>query len=437
MSVNQEAVLKTISKLSKSQYHWKNLPTQDKQKILKITYQRLLEKKEQASLLITKEMGKPIKESKAEVEKCLKTILLCCTENLPQLQPREVSSNTYSKSVITHEPLGVIYSIMPWNFPLWQAVRMIYPSLLAGNTVLLKHSEITKGMGSFIEDLFQDIWKEPLLKHHLLPHEFSEFVISQPEIGGVSLTGSTQAGLTISSLAGKYLKKCVLELGGSDPYLIFADANLDQAAKIVTKARMMNTGQSCICAKRCLVEESALEKFLENLKVEFSKYNFGDPNSEKTDLGPLAHERLVEGFNKQIKEFEKVMEPKLVFTKPHEQDANRYVNSSIYLIQKNSEWLNNQEFFAPVLIVQSFKSEEEAIHLANQSAYALGASVWTQDLEKAYRIAQKVSAGQLSINDYVKSDASLPFGGFKQSGLGRELGMEGFLEFTQTKVISI
>lgn len=434
--INSQMINSNIEVLSDSQIFWKKLSLAEKQKILKLTYSRLVERKNEAAKLITEEMGKPITESVAEIEKCLKTIQRCCDDDFEQLKSREIKS-VYQKSIVVHEPLGVIYSIMPWNFPLWQAVRMIYPTLLAGNTILLKHSEITKGMGDFIEDLFDGIWTKKILKHLLVPHDFTEKIIAHPSIGGVSLTGSTGAGKTISELAGKYFKKFVLELGGSDPYIVFNDANLAQAAKTIAAARLMNTGQSCICAKRCLVEESALEKFLALLKDEFNKSVYGDPSKTTTTLGPLAHPKFVKSLEAQLQDLEKNTEAKLVFQKPHGQDPIKFVDSRIYVVEKNSAWFCNQEFFAPILLVFPFVSEDQAIELANSTEFALGAGIWSTDLDKAQNVAAQILAGQVVINDQVKSDYSLPFGGFKSSGMGRELGMEGFLEFTQTKVISM
>lgn len=435
-TITPQFIQTTIDQLSEAQQKWCKLTLPERQKVLRVTATRLIERKTEVATLITNEMGKPIRESTAEVEKCLKTIQLCCTENHPQLASRELST-AYSKSVVTHQPLGVIYGIMPWNFPLWQAVRMIYPALLSGNTVLLKHAEITQKVGELIAELFDGLWSEPLLKHALIEHELTEQVISNPKIGGVSLTGSTGAGKIVAGLAGKYLKKSVLELGGSDPYIVFSDADLAKAARVITAARLMNTGQSCICAKRCLVEQSVLDQFLDMLKNEFDKAVFGDPLEAQTTLGPLAHPRFVMALQQQLHELEEKTKAQLVYQKKHNQDPKKYTDSRIYLLKENSRWLYDQEFFSPVLIVIPFQSTEEAIEIANSTEYALGASVWSTDLHKAQSVATAIVAGQIAINDQVKSDYSLPFGGFKNSGLGRELGLEGFLEFTETKVISV
>ena len=426
----------TLVELNQSFEKWSVLSISERQKILRPFLSRVVEKKEEIARLMTEEMGKPLKDSVGEIKKCIDTIDSYLKFNYHFLSEETVSS-VYKQSHIHHQPLGIIYSIMPWNFPFFQVIRMIIPSLLGGNVVLLKHSEITPKTGQMFNTLFEGIWTEPLLKHLFLTHEVTDLIVGDARVGGVSITGSTKAGASISEAAGKHMKKVVLELGGSDPSIICTDADLELAAKKVARGRLMNTGQSCICIKRCLVDSKILPEFLSLLKNEFQNYKFGNPMDLKTDLGPLAHPKFKKAHAEQVTELKKVTGAELIYSKPHGQsDSSAYVDAEIYLLKENNEWLKDQEFFAPLLVVIPFHSENEAIRIANSTEFALGASVFSKDIDRAKKISNGVTAGQIAINDIVKSDMTLPFGGFKKSGLGRELSPLGILEFTQSKVIS-
>lgn len=425
-----------LSQLHKSFAQWKKLTPEQRQQKLRPLVLRLTEKKSEIADAISSEMGKLYAESVAEVEKCIKTIEVCLEMDLSFLSESKFHS-IYKESVIATVPLGVIYSIMPWNFPLWQAVRMMIPTLLAGNVILLKHSEINPEVGRLIETVFADIFEIPLVLHRLASHELTEKILADDRVQGVSLTGSTRAGLMISSLAAKYLKKCVLELGGSDPYIVYPDADLALAAKNIAKSRLQNTGQSCIAAKRCLVNKSIQTEFLELLKNEFSKYEYGQGRDTKASLGTLADVKFKKSLEIQLQGLKANTKAELVFDKAHNQsEKSAFVNAQIYLLQENSDWLKDQEFFAPVLLVLPFGSNDEAIKIANSTSYGLGGGVFSRNIEFAKDQASQIEAGQVAINDLIKSDVLLPFGGMKMSGLGRELGKNGFFEFTTTKVIS-
>ncbi len=429
-------VEQAISKLHNAFLKWKNLSYPERQVVLRKLVENLTAKQDSLATLMTNEMGKAIKESKAEVKKCIQAIESYCQRDLSLLEKKSVQT-IYKNSDITHEPLGVIYAIMPWNFPLWQVVRMVVPALLSGNVVLLKHSEITAQTGIEFEKLFADIWESPLLLHRLIPHEQTDKVLKDPRIQGVSLTGSTRAGVSVASVAAASLKKYVLELGGSDPYIVLEDAPLPAAARLLTKGRLLNNGQSCICVKRILVHESKQNELIELLKKEFESFKFGDPLDQKTDLGPLAHPKFKEALKKQLAELTLRTSATRVFKKSHGQsEASAFVDAEIYLLQENSTWLNDQEFFAPIMLVIPFRTDEEAIRIANSTEFALGGGVWSNDLARAQKLSLLMIAGQIAINDVIRSDVSLPFGGFKKSGVGREMGDAGLFEFTQTKVIS-
>lgn len=434
--VSEDLVLKSVNDLYDSYLTWKKKSTAERQDILIDLARRLNDKKDLLAQLITSEMGKPIKQSQLEVAKCITTVERACKDDLSFLNSRRTSSGSL-KSEIQHEALGVIYAIMPWNFPIWQVIRMVIPALLSGNTVLLKHSEITPLIAQAIHELFDNIHEKPILINNYVSHDLTDYILKNPHIGGVSLTGSVAAGKVVYETAARYFKKVVLELGGSDPYLVLSDADLGMAAKKICKGRLLNNGQSCISAKRAIVHKSVLEPLMQLLKSEFSQYTIGDPADVKTEIGPLAHTRFKKSLKQQLEDLKKHTDATLIFSKPHQQsEKSAFVDTEIYLLTKNSDWLKDQEFFAPILLIIPFEADEEAVQIANSTDFALGAGVFSQNPERAQSVARALVAGQVVINDLIATDLSLPFGGFKSSGIGRELGRESYFEFTQTKVIS-
>lgn len=433
---NENEISFCIQQLNQGQILWKKLSLVQRQAVLLELVKRMKDKKNTLVRLVTEEMGKSIKESALEVSKCIKSVEVICQQSITHLEPLKVSS-IYTESTIKYEPMGIIYSVMPWNFPLWQVIRMILPTLLSGNVVLLKHSEIMPELAKEIGNLFENIFEKPILINAYISHEHTDFVMKQPEVGGASLTGSVEAGRSVYKTAAQYFKKVVLELGGSDPYIVLKDADLALAAKKIIKSRLLNNGQTCISAKRCIIDKSVLDKFLPLMKEEFDRYTIGDPTDLKTDLGPLAHPRFKKALSEQLQALRNKTDAKLIYSKSHGQsEKSAFVDVEAYLLSKNSDWLKNQEFFAPVLLIIPFDSEEQAVQIANSTDFALGAGIFTKDIARAYKLAESIIAGQVAINDIVSTDLILPFGGFKSSGLGRELGREAYFEFTQTKVIS-
>ena len=419
-------VLESIAILSTSSVQWRQLNPRVRQERLLAVADRLGKQKDSFAELITSEMGKPGKEAQIEILKCKTTIERACSADLDFLVPR--LNDGFD---VEHIPLGVIYSIMPWNYPFWQVIRMAVPAILAGNTILLKHSELTPLTALAIEELFAGIFEMPVLLNHFISHEMTDFILSQPEVGGVSLTGSVNAGRIVSKVAAEYFKKAVLELGGSDPYIVCADADLKLAAAIITKGRLLNSGQSCICAKRAIVSREVLPQFLELLRLEFDKYEYG------TDIGPLAGTRFKIAIAKQVQELLQATSAKQFYGKPNLQNPDSaFVDAEIYLLSANSNWLRNQEFFGPVLLVIPFDSDNEAIEIANATDFGLGGGVFSQNVRAAKKLAARIAAGQVAVNEIVSTDLSRPFGGVKNSGIGRELGTESYFEFTQTKVIT-
>lgn len=435
---SQSEVLLAIGSLRKGFHLWRQLSCEKRQQSLERLSERIEARKEEIAKLITLEMGKPIQEARAEVTKSLDAVKKAIVLDMSFLNERVEGKSQYSHAVIHHLPLGIIYSIMPWNLPLWQVIRMVVPALIAGNVILLKHSEITPLTANLIEELFKDLIPNgTVLLNRFIRHDDTEFVLSQEPIGGVSLTGSVGAGKKVYEIAGRHLKKAVFELGGSDPYLVLENADLVKAASLVAKGRLNNCGQTCISVKRVLVHENILQEFLQLLKLQYDQIVFGDPLSEQTTLGPLAHIRFKESLKQQLQELELQTGAKLVHSRSHGQpDNSAFVDASIYLLSQNSDWLKNQEIFAPVLLVIPYKEEADAVSIANSTDFALGAGVFTSDVARGEALAQQLHAGQVVINGLVGSDFFLPFGGFKKSGVGRELGREAFFEFTQTKVLA-
>jgi succinate-semialdehyde dehydrogenase/glutarate-semialdehyde dehydrogenase len=433
---NENQIRFCIDQLHQGQLLWKKLKVSERQAAMHELAHRMKDRKNTLVRLISEEMGKPIKESALEVSKCIKTVEMICEQSIIHLEPLKLSS-IYAESTIKYEPMGIIYSIMPWNFPLWQVIRMVLPTLLSGNVILLKHSEIMPELAKEIGNLFENIFEKSILINAYISHEHTDFVMKQPEIGGASLTGSVEAGRSVYKIAAQYFKKVVLELGGSDPYIILKDADLSLAAKKIVKSRLLNNGQTCISAKRCIIDKSVLDKFLPLMKEEFDRYTIGNPADLKTDLGPLSHPKFKKALFEQLQALRNITDAKLVYSKSHEQsEKSAFVNIEAYLLSKNTDWLKNQEFFAPVLLIIPFETEEQALQIANSTDYALGAGLFTKDTAHGYKLAEFIIAGQVTINDIVSTDLNLPFGGFKSSGIGRELGREGYFEFTQTKVVS-
>lgn len=422
---SEKQVLDAIATLSDSGAKWRGLSPRARQERLSVVAERLGQQAEKYARLITGEMGKPFTEAQAEILKCKSTTERACLTELDFL-----ASKLTENSEIKYEPLGVIYSIMPWNYPFWQTIRMVVPALLAGNTILLKHSELTPLSALALESVFADLFDMPVLLNLFIPHDMTDFILSQEEVGGVSLTGSIKAGRIVAKVAAEYFKKTVLELGGSDPYIVCADADLKLAAAKIAKGRLLNCGQSCISAKRAIVSRDVLADFLELLKFEFEQYQFG------RELGPLANIRFKTALAKQVQELQLNTRAEQIYIKPNLQSPNSaFVDAEIYLLNENSQWLRNQEFFGPILLVIAFDSDAEAVEIANSTEFGLGGGVFSQNLPAAKKLAAGIAAGQVAINDIVSTDLSRPFGGAKSSGIGRELGIESYFEFTQTKVM--
>lgn len=392
---------------------------------------------EELSKLMTVEMGKPIAQSRAEIEKCAWVCDYYFEKGERFLSDEEIQTDA-TKSFVTFQPLGIVLAVMPWNFPFWQVFRCAVPAILAGNGVLLKHSSNVMGSAIAIEKLFsqtgltENIFQTLIIGASLVPN-----VIADARVKAVSLTGSTEAGKSVAEFAGKNLKKCVLELGGSDPYLILEDAEIDPAVEACVTSRLINGGQSCIAAKRFIVCEKVYDEFKEKFVLKMSEKKFGDPMDERNDLGPMAGIKLRDELHRQVlKSLEQGAIIELGGFVPERSGA--YYPPTVLTNVDAMNIAFREELFGPVAPLIKVKDSEEAIRYANDTNFGLGAAVFTKDRAKGELIAKKkLNAGSCFVNAFVKSDPRLPFGGINDSGFGRELSFFGIREFVNIKTIFV
>ena len=393
-------------------------------------------KREEFAQLITAEVGKPIAEARAELDKCALLCRYYAEHAVEFLADQRIQSGTH-ESVLSYQPLGTVLGIMPWNFPFWQVFRFAVPVMTAGNVALLKHAPNTCGCALAIEALFLEAgYPQGVLRALLIEINQVESVIEHDAVQGVALTGSDKAGAAVAALAGRAIKKTVLELGGSDPYLICEDADLDLAAKKCVQSRLNNCGQTCISAKRLLVHRSVLEAFTEKVLNEIAQRRQGDPVVEANDLGPMARADLLVNLQRQV-DASVAAGARLLLGGETPQDVGLFYPPSVLTDVRPGMPAFDEEVFGPVVTLIPVADDAEALVLANQSAYGLGAAVFTQDIERAKRLAHQLECGVCFINDFVKSDPRLPFGGIKRSGYGREMSAIGIREFVNVKTVCV
>ena len=411
---------------------WKQLPVENRATAIAHLGQKLKEKEAELARLITLEMGKPITESLSEIRKCAWLCEHYALEGAKQLQDETIQTEAQA-SYVSFEPKGIIFGIMPWNFPFWQVLRFAIPTLLAGNVVLLKHAPNVCGCALAIEKLMLEAgFSESIFRIVIMEAERSEMIIAHPFVQGVTITGSAKAGASVASLAGKYLKKSVMELGGSDPLIAFADAGLAACCEAATSSRMMNAGQVCIAAKRFIVERPIFDSFVAQQKTALEILKLGDPLSENTQIGPMARPDLVAQIDEQVKKSLKMGAKLITGGEVWKENPAFYLPTLLTEITSEMP-VYQEETFGPVAVVIPFDTVDEAIKLANDTAYGLGASIWTKDIDKAKKVASQLEAGSVFINSITKSDPRLPFGGTKKSGYGRELANYGMHEFMNIK----
>ncbi|MFO7446825.1 MAG: NAD-dependent succinate-semialdehyde dehydrogenase [Ignavibacteriaceae bacterium] len=431
-----EEVDEILAKSGKDFNLWKNTAFSEKSKLMKNAADVLRKKKDDYAKLMTMEMGKTIAQSYSEVEKCA----WACeyfAENAEKFLQDEVIKSDASKSFVTFQPLGVILAIMPWNFPFWQVFRFAAPNLMAGNAGVLKHASNVTGTAFAIEEVFREAgFPENIFRTLILSSKKIENLIKDSRIQAITLTGSVAAGKAVAKTAGEQLKKTVLELGGSDPYIILEDADLDKAADTCVASRLINAGQSCIAAKRFIIVKEVYDKF-EKLYVDKMKSKkMGDP-FDNVDLGPQARNDLRDDLHKQVvQSIEKGAKVLLGGVIPEMKGAY-YPPTVLSNVHKDMP-AYDEELFGPVAALIKVKDEAEAIETANDTSFGLGAAVFTKNKKRGEEVAAKgLKAGNCFVNSLVKSDPRLPFGGIKDSGYGRELSVFGIREFVNIKTVYI
>lgn len=394
-------------------------------------------RKNDYAILMAQEMGKPVSQGKEEIEKCAATCEYYADHAENYLKPQRIQTEM-SKNTVIFQPLGIVFAIMPWNFPFWQVLRFAAPTLMAGNAALLKHAPISTGTALAIEQLFFDAgFPQDLFRALIIREEKAADVIAHQHVIAVTLTGSPKAGKAVATAAASHLKPSVLELGGNDPYLILEDADLELAADACIFSRMKNAGQVCIAAKRLIVHKIIHEKFLKIILEKLSHYKMGNPLDEKTHFGPLARKDLRDNVHQQVQDsIKKGAQLILGGTLPSEKGF--YYPPTVLINVKKGMPAYVEELFGPVIAIIKANDEEEAIAIANDSIYGLSAAVFTKDIQRGEKIAaEKIQVGTCAVNTWVASDWRLPFGGIKHSGYGRELAAEGIRSFTNVKTINI
>lgn len=413
---------------------WSRVPVGQRQSILQSAGRVLHRRREELARLISLEMGKPIVESEAEIDKCARN----CdwfADNGARLLADEWVQTEAAESFVAFRPLGVILAIMPWNFPFWQVFRFGAPALVAGNAVVLKHAANVPQCAMAIEEVLREAGlPDGVFQTFLLRGPAVERLISDRRIAAVTLTGSTEVGATVASAAGAQIKKQVLELGGSDPFVVLRDADLEAAARTAVRARFQNSGQSCIAAKRFIVEDAIADEFLAHFAERVRALRVGDPLERSTSVGPLARADLRDGLVAQVEASLAAGAVRVVGAAEQPTPGFFFLPS---ILDRVSPMMpaSSEETFGPVAALLRARDEEEALLLANDSAFGLGASIWTRDTERAKRLAARIEAGSVFVNALVVSDPRLPFGGIKRSGYGRELSSFGIREFTNIQTV--
>jgi succinate-semialdehyde dehydrogenase / glutarate-semialdehyde dehydrogenase len=414
---------------------WREIPVSARALYVKKLADHLRSEKRRYAEIMTCEMGKPIRESIAEIEKCAVQCDYYAESGEQFLEPEEIKTEA-KKSYVLFQPLGIVLAVMPWNFPFWQAFRFAVPAITAGNVVVLKHASNVPMSALAIEDAFRKSgFPEGVFKTLLIDAQAALNLIDEDKIDAVSVTGSNKAGEQVAVLAGKRIKKVVLELGGSDPFIVLDDADIEKAGRMAVNARMINAGQSCIAAKRFIIMEKVVEEFKKIFIARLKDLKVGDPMSETTDVGPVAKREILDSLQEQLRDAKakgaEVVQVEHVFRK-----GLFFPPCVVYNPTGNMKVLT-EEVFGPIAPIIRVKGEDEAIEVANDTKYGLGASIWSRDVERAERLSRRIEAGSIAINDMVKSDPRLPFGGVKKSGIGRELSHYGLKEFLNIKTVVV
>jgi len=430
--MDDRAIDAKLSKAETGFKHWSAQSFAYRAEVLNKVAATLRREKDQLGELITNEMGKVIAESKAEVEKCA-WVCEYYAQQAEDFLKDELIEAGYYKSFVTYQPIGAVLAIMPWNFPFWQVFRFAAPNLMAGNVGLLKHAPNVTGCALAIEKMFKEAGAdEGVFQALIIDTPQVEKIMEADIVQAATLTGSERAGVSVGALAGKHLKKSVLELGGSDALIVLADADIQKAATVAIQSRMQNAGQSCIASKRFIAVKPAADEFIHQLQLQISKLKQGDPYGDGITTGPMARIDLAVELEKQMNN--SIKSGASLNIGGHVDGAN-FEPSMLLNVHKGMATFD-EEAFGPLASVILADSDDNAIDLANQSRYGLGGSIWTADKDRGIALGRKINSGAVFINTMVKSDPRLPFGGIKKSGYGRELGRHGIMEFVNAKTIA-
>lgn len=432
--LTREEVLDKLAAAHNAYNEWKHTSFEVRRNCILDFAERLRKNTTEFAEIITKEMGKRISESREEIEFCARIAEFYANgaEGFLAEQPVDVED---AKAVIHHEPIGVLLGVMPWNFPFYQVTRFATPNIMAGNAVMVKHAGNVPQCAAQIEKLFAECGlPEGVYSNLLIPNEFVEPLVADDRVRGISLTGSEKAGSAVAELAGKYLKRSVLELGGNDAFIVLEDADLKHVVEMAIKGRMVNAGQSCVAAKRFIVLESIADDFIAAFKSKMADLRLGDPADEETDVAPLSTEEAASSLHAQVQKTINAGATVVLGGDRPDRDG-AYFNPTILTDITPDMPTYDEELFGPVASVYIVRDEEEAVSLANDSSYGLGGSIYTSDIDRGRRLAERIETGMVFINQPTNSQAELPFGGVKNSGYGRELSHLGILEFVNKKLI--
>ncbi len=424
----------TLSGVNAAWLDWRYTSFSQRSDSMRRAAQVLRRNKDEFARIMALEMGKPIAGGRAEIEKCA-WVCDYYAENAEAMLADEPAKSDGARAYAAFRPLGTILAVMPWNFPFWQVFRFAAPALMAGNAAALKHASNVPRCALAIEEIFRQAgFPENVFRALLIGSGQVEKVIENETVKAVTLTGSDRAGRTVAAKAGEMLKKTVLELGGSDPFIVLADADLEESAKTGAKARCLNSGQSCIAAKRFIVEAAIYDAWLDRFRTAMSKLVVGDPLDERTQIGPQAREDLMRELHRQVETSVAMGAKVLLGGKPMERQGYFYPPTILTDLSPGMPACD-EELFGPVASVFKVRDEKEAVEVANATPFGLGASVWTRNSSKGEAIAARIEAGAVFINGIVKSDPRLPFGGVKISGYGRELSCYGIKEFVNIQTV--
>lgn len=431
---SDQEVKDALKEAEEAYQEWKEVPFRERAEVMKKAAVVMEEDIEHYAYLMTLEMGKVKREAHAEIKKCA-ACLRYYAENAETFLKNEPLPVEEGEAYIAYDPIGPVLAIMPWNFPFWQVIRFAAPNLMAGNVGILKHASNVPQVSMAIEEIFLKAGAPPnVFKSLLVGSDKVNNMIDHPSVKAVTLTGSEGAGSKVGERAGKNIKKTVLELGGSDPFVVLEDADLELAAEMAVKSRLINFGQSCIAAKRFIIVKKVYEEFMELFRKKMAAIKIGDPTDDEVDYGPMASEDQAQALLEQVQTaIKKGAKAVLGGDRPKMEGA--FFNPTILTDIKPSNPVYQQELFGPVAMVFNVKNEKEAIKMANNHRYGLGGSVWTQDRDRGAYVARQINSGAVYVNKMMASDPAVPFGGVKKSGYGRELSYTGIREFMNQKTV--